>query len=97
MSPEIAARLEGLRIGCVATAKGYYLFTRDDCAAFAQEQPAGLSLGSSGLMTEGGLAFLVWREGQPYLAVHGGNQVAATPEQVEGIRQFSTDLKAALA
>ena len=96
MIPEVAARLETLRIASVATAQGYLLFTRDNCAAFAHERPEGVSLGSSGLMTETGLAFLVWREGQAYLAVHGAGQVPATPEQVTAVQHFSEDLKAAL-
>jgi hypothetical protein len=94
---EILARLEALRITSVPTATGYVLFTRDNCAAFAHERPEGVSIGSSGLMTEDGLAFLVWREGQAYLAVHGGKQVPATSEQVEAIQHFSEDLKTVVA
>ena len=97
MIPETSARLESLGIASVATATGYFLFTRDNCAAFAHERSEGLYLGSSGIMTEGGLAFLVWRDGQAYLAIHGGSQIPAAPEQVEAIQRFSGDLKAALA
>ena len=92
MSPEIAARLQALHIECFATEKGYTLYTRENCAAIGH----GLSLGSSGIMTEAGLAYLTWREGQPYLAAHGGAESTAAPEQVAMLRRFSDDLKAAL-
>jgi hypothetical protein len=58
-----------------------------------QEQAAGVSLGSSGLMTESGLAYLVWREQRAYLATHGGAERPASAEQVEAISRFSEDLK----
>ena len=96
MSPEVAARLENFHIKWHSRATGYYLFVRDECAAFAHEQSDGISLGSSGLMTLGGFAYLVWHEGRPFLAAHGDNRIAATPEQVEAVRRFSEDLKAAL-
>ena len=48
------------------------------------------------MMTPQGLAYLVWRDGQPMLAAKGG-ETAATAEQVEAIRKFSEDLKAALS
>ena len=92
MNPEIAARLQSFDIEWFASEKGYCFFTRGNCAAVAH----GPSLGSSGIMTENGLAYLVWREGRPYLAAHGGNQVAAAPEQVEAVRRFSEDLKSAV-
>jgi hypothetical protein len=92
VNPEIAARLQKLDITWSATEKGYTFFTRGQCAAIAH----GLSLGSSGLMTETGLAYLVWREDRPFLAGHGGGETAATPEQVETVRRFSADLKTVL-
>jgi hypothetical protein len=46
-------------------------------------------------MTEKGLAYLVWRDGEAWLSAHG-SQVAAEAEQVEDIRKFSEDLKMAL-
>jgi hypothetical protein len=92
VNPEIAARLRALHIECFATEKGYTFYTRENCAAIGH----GVNLGSSGIMTESGLAYLVWRGGQPYLAAHGGAETAATPEQVDAVRQFSDDLKTAL-
>ena len=67
------------------------IYVRDNCMAAAGS--AARSQGSTGMMTEQGLAYLVWRDGQPYLAAKGG-ETPATPEQVEAIRKFSEDLKA---
>ena len=53
-------------------------------------------MGSSGMMTDNGLAYLVWREGEAILAAHGGKEVPATAKQVEEIQRFSADLKQAL-
>jgi hypothetical protein len=47
-------------------------------------------------MTEQGLAYLVWRDGQAFLASKGG-ETPATTEQVETIRKFSEDLNTALS
>jgi hypothetical protein len=48
------------------------------------------------MMTEQGLAYLVWRDGRPYLAAKSG-ETPATLEQVETIRKFSEDLNTALS
>ena len=92
MKPETAARLQSLDIAWFATEKGYTMFTRGNCAAVAHQQ----SIGSSGLMTENGFAYLVWREERAYLVAHGGAEQPATNEQVDAIRRFSSDLKQAL-
>ena len=96
MNPEIAARLQSLNIEWFESEKGYCFFTRGNCAAIARRQPSEFSLRSSGVMTENGFAYLVWREGQPYFAAHGGNAAAAAPDRVEEVRRFSDDLKTAL-
>jgi hypothetical protein len=88
---ETVSRLQSLDIAWFATEKGYTMFTRGICAAVGHEN----SVGSSGLMTESGLAFLIWREERAYLVAHGSEQ-PATAEQVEAIRRFSSDLKSAL-
>ncbi len=92
MTSETAARLEAAGIQSFATEKGYTFYTRANCAAIGREG----SLGSSGMMTEAGLSYLTWRDGQPYLAAHGASETPATAEQVETLRRFSEDLKAAL-
>jgi len=97
VNPEIAARLARFGIEWLASEKGYCFFTRNNCAAIAHQQAGRFSLGSAGVMTDAGLAYLLWREGAPYLSAHGGNANPATPEQVAAVQSFSADLKAALA
>ena len=96
MNSEIEARLEGFGISLVAESPAVSIFMREACVAMVGRTPGGgLSLGSTGMMTENGLAYLVWREGHACLAAKGG-EVAAGPGQIAAIRQFSEDLKAAL-
>ena len=73
------------------------IYVRGDCIAAVggPHGGAGINQGSTGMMTDQGLAYLVWRDGQPYLAAKGG-ETPATPEQVETIRRFSQDLNTAL-
>ncbi|MGA3016841.1 MAG: hypothetical protein ABSF62_06955 [Bryobacteraceae bacterium] len=97
MSPEIAARLADLNIQLAAQARDYCLFVRGNCLALAQAAGESFtSIGASGMMTENGIAYLVWREGRPVLAAHGGHEQPATPEEVETVRHFSEDLKLTL-
>lgn len=97
MTPETAARLENLRIQYTLTATGFALFTRGTAAVFARLSVDGVvSLGSTGMMTDNGMAYLLWRGEVAVLAAHGGSEVPATPEQAEEIRRFSADLQLAL-
>ena len=96
MTPGIASRLAAAGISLMAEAKAYTIFVRGDCLALVQRNDSGFcSLGGSGMMTDSGLAYLVWREGRPLLV---GKQAEreADAGQVERIRQFSGDLKSAL-
>ena len=96
MTPEISARLAALDIQMAAQAKDYCLFVRGNCMALVQSvEERFTSIGSSGMMTEKGLAYLLWRDGEAWLASHG-SQVAAGAEEVGAIRGFSEDLKRAL-
>lgn len=97
VNSEIAARLQALEITWFATEKGYTMFTRGSCAAVGHEQRASMSIGSSGLMTENGFAYLVWREKRAYLVTHGGRESPASDEQLDTLRRFSADLKSAFA
>jgi hypothetical protein len=93
VTSEIAARLAECDIQLAAQAKDYCMFVRGNCMALVQI--AGdrfTSMGSCGLMTERGLAYLVWNSGKAILSSHGA-QVAADAEQVEAIGKFSEDLK----
>ena len=95
MTPEIAARLARCGIQLAAESPEYSMFTRGACVALASAAAAGSGIGGSGMMTDTGLAFLVWRDGVPYLAARGG-ETPASDAQVEEIRRFSLDLKCAL-
>ena len=107
MSPEIAARLESFGILVIAESSTVSVFMREEpagregetgpcCVAMAGHTAAGgFSLGSTAVMTGNGPAYLVWREGQARLIARG-SEVAAETEQVEAMRRFSEDLKAAL-
>jgi len=85
------SRLEDLNIRLVVEGPAVSIYMRDNCVA-----AVGGTQGSTGIMTEQGLAYLVWREGQPFLAAKG-SETPATPEQVETIRKFSEDLNTALS
>jgi hypothetical protein len=97
VSPETAARLASLNIELAAQARDYCMLVRGNCLALAQASGESFtSIGASGMMTENGIAYLVWREGLPVLAAHGGHEQPATPEELETIRCFSEDVKSAL-
>ena len=91
--------LQDLNIRLMVEGPAVTIYARGDCIAAVggpQDGGAGTNQGSTGMMTEQGLAYLVWRDGRPYLAAKGG-ETPATPEQVETIRRFSEDLKTALS
>ncbi|MGA2741948.1 MAG: hypothetical protein ABSG65_31475 [Bryobacteraceae bacterium] len=74
----------------------YCMFARDNLVALVERTADGYgSIGGTGILTERGLAYLVWRGGQAFLAGKGF-ELAATDEQVASVRRFSEDLKAAL-
>ena len=91
------SRLEDLDIRLMVQGPAVSIYVRDNCIAAVGSAGGaqGANQGSTGLMTEQGLAYLVWRDGRPYLAAKGG-ETPATPEQVETIRKFSEDLNSAL-
>jgi len=84
-------------IQLIAETKEYRLYARDNCVAMVHfTQPGNASIGSSGFMTEKGLAYLMWRRDQPLLVSKGAEE-PATEEQVEALRQFAEDLKKLVA
>ena len=96
MTPEVAAKLASSDILMVTEAREYCLFTRGECMALVQVAGGRFQgIGSTGMMTEGGLSYLVWRDSKAWLASHG-SRVEALPEQVAAIRKFSEDLKVSL-
>ena len=98
MNPEIAARLQSLDILIMADGMYFCVFVRDGCIAMVPRSEDGAAftqIGSSGLATDDGLLYLVWRDNVPMLVGHTVER-RAEPEQVEQILRFSTDLKSAL-
>ena len=84
-------RLEEAGIRLMVEGPVVSIYIREDCIGVV----GGGTQGSTGMLTPEGLAYLVWRDGKPLLASKG-RETPATPEQVEAIRKFSEDLKAAL-
>jgi len=75
----------------------HYLFARDNLVALVERTPQGCgSIGGTGILTERGLAYPIWRDGLALLAGKGFEQ-PATDTQMAAMRKFSQDLKAALA
>ena len=96
MTADLVARLAVYRIELLSDGKEFSIVARDNCFALVHTASSGApGIGSSGLMTENGLAYLVWREGEPYLMAKGSDLPAAA-QQVEAIQRFSEDLKEAL-
>jgi hypothetical protein len=84
----------GIRL--LSESRSHYMFARDNLIALVERTPEGFgSIGSTGMWTERGLAYLVWREGRPFLSGKGFTE-PATAQQAAAMRQFSEDLKTAL-
>jgi hypothetical protein len=75
----------------------HFILERDGFVAFVErrEQAFG-NMGAPGLMTERGFAALIWRGDQAFFVGKGFEQ-PASPEQVQKIRAFGSDLAAALS
>jgi hypothetical protein len=83
-------------IQLLSETRAYAMFARDNLLALVERTAEGYgSIGSTGIFTERGVAYLIWRDGQAFLAGKGFEQ-PATGEQVAAVRRFSEDLKAAL-
>jgi len=74
----------------------HFVFERDGLAALVQRKDGGFgSMGAPGLMTDKGLAVLVWRAGEPWF-VRKTFERLATTEEVATMLHFAADLEAAL-
>jgi hypothetical protein len=83
-------------IQLLSETRSYCMFARDNLVALVERTSAGYgSIGGTGILTERGLAYMVWRDGQAFLAGKGF-ELPASDEQVAAVRRFSEDLKAAL-
>ena len=73
----------------------HYVVERDGFVALAERRPDG-GFGAAGLLLDGAFAVLVWNGESPEF-VAKARRVPATAEQVETLRRFDSDLRAALA
>jgi hypothetical protein len=75
----------------------HFILERDGFVVFVERRDDTFgNIGAPGLMTERGYAALVWRGDQAFFAGKGFEQ-PASPEQVQKIRAFASDLENALA
>lgn len=96
MTPDIAARLAEFQIQLMAEARNHFLFVRGQFLIIVERAGNGFgSLGSTGVMTENGLAYVVWRDGRPML-VAKSSEIPADEAQLTAMRRFSDDLRSAL-
>ncbi|MFN7920808.1 MAG: hypothetical protein U0Q16_11960 [Bryobacteraceae bacterium] len=75
----------------------HVVLVRDEFAALVEKRETGFGgIGSTGLVTERGLAMLVWRGEQAFFVLKGSEQ-PATEDQVAELRRFAADLAACLS
>lgn len=92
------ARLEAARINVVAAdLEQHHILERDGFIALVERTADGGfgRAGAAGLLTEKGLAPLVWR-GETAFFVAKGVEIAATEDQVAALRGFQRDLESSL-
>ena len=74
----------------------HFVFARGGFVSLVERRGRDFGqIGGAGLLMERGFAPLIWRDGEGYFVFKGSEQ-RATDGQIEQIRQFSSDLRAAL-
>ncbi len=74
----------------------HFILERDGFVSFVERREDAFgNIGAAGLMTDRGFAALIWRGDQAFFVGKGFEQ-PATPEQVQKIRAFGSDLSSAL-
>ena len=90
----VDANIELLPLPEVTT---HFVFHRDGYAALVDRVRDTFGrVGTAGLLTDRGIAPLLWRHEQPFFVLKSFEE-PATPLQVERLRAFQRDLEAALA
>jgi hypothetical protein len=76
----------------------HFVFERDGFVALVERRgnELGSKIGSAGLLTGKGIAFLMLREGRQVFYLKG-EETPASDEQIARLRSFQSDLRAALA
>ena len=95
-SDGVRQRLAVSAIQLVAETSSHFLFTRKNFIALVERRGEEIgSIGSTGVLTEHGLAYLVWRGTEAFLKSKSAEMPAGDAE-VAAMRQFSQDLESAL-
>ncbi len=90
----VSANIQLLPLSEIET---HFVFEREGFIALVERRDDGFGrVGTAGLLTEKGIAPLVWREASAYFIAKGFEQ-PASEVQVEQLRRFQKDLDAALA
>jgi hypothetical protein len=75
----------------------HFVLERDGFAALVERRDNSFGkIGASGLLMERGLAQLLWRGGEAFFVAKGWERPASSGE-VESLRSFAQDLRAALS
>ena len=95
---EILKKLAGAGIELIPAMEisTHFVFERGGFVALVERRESGFgNLGAPGILTEQGMAHLVWR-GESAFFVTRGWERAAEAEEVTGLRGFAEDLKKSL-
>lgn len=86
----------GFQIIPIASFPHHFVLERGGFVVLVERSGEGFGgVGAPGLLTERGMAVLVWRGERAFFVAKGFEQEAA-PAQVEALRRFGADLRAAL-
>jgi hypothetical protein len=79
-----------------ADLKKHFILERDGFVALVERRDESFGqVGAAGLLTQHGMAPLVWREDRAFFVARAFER-EATADQVSSLRQFQADLEAAL-
>ncbi len=101
LGPETLAKLErlaaaGIRILPLPGIDSHFALERGGYAVLVARSPEGFgAVGSAGLITEDGLAVLVWEKGRPFFRTRR-SRLEASSAQVEELRRFAAAVEEAL-
>ncbi|MGH9719341.1 MAG: hypothetical protein ACRD8O_03960 [Bryobacteraceae bacterium] len=74
----------------------HFVFERDGLVALVERRPDGFgAIGAPGMLTEAGIAMLIWRGERGFFVAKNFEQ-PATDNQIQRLRKFDGDLKTAL-
>jgi hypothetical protein len=86
----------GIQLLPLTELPSHYVLMRDGFAALVERRETGFgAAGAAGLLTEEGLAPLVWRSGKPWF-INKTIEREATVAEVQALRRFADSLEAAL-